>query len=152
MPAFNSKNFGLLSYDSAAPVVFPGGLPGFEQRRLFLALSFPDSQPLIFLQSLEDAHLCFLTLPVLAVDPAYRLEISPEDRGRLGFSETQLVRIGQEVLCLAILSLHEDGPTANLLAPLVVNLVNRNAVQAVAPNSRYSHQHLLVPEEAPVCS
>lgn len=152
MPSFESKNFGVLSYDPAATVEFPAGLPGFDDRRRFLALSFPDSKPLIFLQSLEDTALCFLTLPVLAVDPQYRLEISPEDRERIGFSEAETIRIGQQVLCLAILSLHEEGPTANLLAPIVVNLVNRKAAQAVAPHAHYSHQHVLVPEEAPVCS
>jgi flagellar assembly factor FliW len=33
-----------------------------------------------------------------------------------------------------------------------VNLKNRKAVQAVRADSGYSHQHALVPEEAPVCS
>jgi flagellar assembly factor FliW len=116
MPSFQTQNFGLVSYDAAAPVEFPAGLPGFEARRRFLALSFPDSQPLIFLQSLEDAGLCFLTLPALVADPQYRVEISQEDRACIGFTPTQPVRIGQEVLCLAILSLREEGPTANLLA------------------------------------
>ena len=58
-------------------------------------------------------------------------------------------RLGNEVLCLAVLSLRETGPTANLLAPVVVNLSNYRAVQALAPESNYSHQHALVPEEAP---
>ena len=152
MPSFDTQNFGRISYDTAATLEFPVGLPGFEQRRLFLALSFPDSKPLIFLQNLEDGGLCFPTMPVLAVDPQYRLEIGPEDRACIGFTPGEAVRIGQEVLCLAILSLREEGPTANLLAPVVVNLVSRQAVQAVAPNSHYSHQHVLVPDEAPVCS
>jgi flagellar assembly factor FliW len=51
-----------------------------------------------------------------------------------------------------VLSIRETGPTANLLAPIVVNLRNRRAVQAVAAESDYSHQHALMPEEASVCS
>jgi flagellar assembly factor FliW len=58
-------------------------------------------------------------------------------------------RIGDEVLCLTVISIREDGPTANLLAPVVVNLRNRESVQAVAPSSRYSHRHPLAsPERA----
>ena len=50
MPSFKTKNFGVLSYQAEAVVEFPGGLPAFESRRLFLALRFDDSAPLIFLQ------------------------------------------------------------------------------------------------------
>jgi flagellar assembly factor FliW len=38
-----------------------------------------------------------------------------------------------------------------LLAPVVVNLCNRKAVQAVAPESDYSHRFALLPDGAPVC-
>ena len=152
MPSFKTKNFGVISYQAEAVVEFPSGLPAFESRRLFLALRFDDSAPLIFLQSLEDPDLCFLTLPVLAVDATYRLQISKEDCDRVGLAPEPPPRIGTDVLCLVVLSLRESGPTANLLAPVVVNLHNQKAVQAVAEGSGYSHQQVLVPQEAPVCS
>jgi len=152
MPTFETKNFGTIAYEMESVVEFPAGLPGFETRRQFVPLCLPDMNPLICLQSLEDAGLCFLTLPVLAVDRQYQLRVSPEDRERVGLPAGRTLRIGEDVLCLAVLSLRESGPTANLLGPLVVNLRNRQGVQAVAPESGYSHQHALVPEEAPVCS
>jgi flagellar assembly factor FliW len=46
-----------------------------------------------------------------------------------------------------VLSLRETGPTANLLAPVIVNLKSLKAVQAVAQEGSYSHQHPLVTEE-----
>jgi flagellar assembly factor FliW len=106
----------------------------------------------VFLQSLEDPALCFITLPVLAVDPQYRLEVSGDDLGQLGLSPGKQPRIGTDVLCLTVVSIRESGPTANLLAPIVVNLRNLKAVQAVALESEYSLQHVLLPEEALVCS
>ena len=51
-----------------------------------MAVRFPDREPLIFLQSLEDPDLCFLTLPVLAVDPQYQLTVSKEDRELVGLA------------------------------------------------------------------
>jgi flagellar assembly factor FliW len=45
-------------------------------------------------------------------------------------------------MCLAILTVPKEGPvTANLLAPVVVNLATRVAVQAVRADTMYSHRH-----------
>jgi len=152
MPSVETTYFGAISYDPESIVEFPKGLPGFDERRRFVALQFDDSRPLVFLQSLEDPGLCFITLPVLAADPHYQLRVSNEDRELVDLAVGRPLRIGDDVLCLAVVSIREDGPTANLLGPLVVNLRNRKAVQAVAAESGYSHQHQLVAQEAPVCS
>jgi flagellar assembly factor FliW len=91
-------------------------------------------------------------MPILAVDPGYKLKVSSEDLDRLDLPQARQPRIGEDVLCLTVLSVRETGPTANLLAPIVVNLCNRKAVQAVALESEYSHQFELMPDEASVCS
>ena len=152
MPVVRTSSFGPVAYDAAAVIEFPRGVPGFEARRRFVAVQFPHTQPLTFLQSLEDPALCFVTLPVLVVDPQYRLWVSGEDRESIGLCGAGQPRIGEDVLCLAVLALREGGATANLLAPVVVNLRNLKAVQAVAAESGYSHQHPLAAREAAVCS
>jgi flagellar assembly factor FliW len=96
--------------------------------------------------------LCFITLPILAVDPQYRLRVSSEDLARLDLPPERQPQLGRDVLCLAILSLQESGPTANLLAPVVVNVLNLKAMQIIVPESDYSHQHELSPQETAVCS
>jgi len=148
MPVLETKHFGTLSYETESELEFPLGLPGFDDRRRFVAVHFVENDPLIYLQSLEDPALCFITMPILAVDPRYRLKVSGDDLGHLGLSPVRQPRIGEDVLCLSVLSLRETGPTANLLAPIVVNLRNRKAVQAVAPESDYSHQFALLPQQA----
>jgi flagellar assembly factor FliW len=153
MPVLETSQFGSVAYQEDAPIFFPRGLPGFEDRHRFLALSLPHRQPLVFLQSLDDSALCFITAPVLAVDPAYRLEVSREDRTLVGLRPGWSPRIGNDVLCLAVISVRQEGPTANLLAPIVVNLRNLHAVQAVAPGGAYSHQQPLLPAaEVQTCS
>jgi len=156
MPVLETKHFGKLSYEAESELEFPLGLPGFDERKRFVAVHFVENDPLIYLQSVEDPALCFITMPILAVDPQYRLKVSSEDLGYLGLAGTRQPRIGDDVLCLSVLSIRETGPTANLLAPIVVNLRNRRAVQAVAPESDYSHQYALMaseerPQEAAVC-
>jgi flagellar assembly factor FliW len=146
-----TKNFGTLTYEPDSELEFPHGLPGFDERKRFVAVRFVESDPLVYLQSLEDPALCFITMPVLSVDPAYRLKVSSEDLGEIGLSPARQPKIGDEVFCLTVLSIRETGPTANLLAPIVINLKTRRAVQAIAEDSGYSHQYELVPQEAAVC-
>src|SRR5579872_781200 len=100
MPSVQTKYFGTLAYELDAPLEFPQGLPGFEDRRRFLALQFEDTQPLVFLQSLEDPGLCFITLPVLAIDPQYQLRVDSEARERIGLAVGRALRVGDDVLCL----------------------------------------------------
>jgi flagellar assembly factor FliW len=152
MPVLDSKNFGTLPYDPAAVIVFPAGLPGFEERRDFLPVRLPESEPLVFLQSLEDPGLCFVTLPLLAVEPGYQLTVADEDARVAGFPSGVPVVPGGDVLCLTVVTLSEEGPTVNLLAPIVVNLRNQRAVQAIAPNSTYAYNHpLMATAEASTC-
>lgn len=152
MPVLDTKNFGRIAYQEASEIDFPAGLPGFEDRRRFLAVQLSQTSPLVFLQNMEDPKLCFVTLPVLSVDSRYRLRLTPEDLERIGLSAYRQPRIGPDVMCLAVLSLRASGPTANLLAPVVVNVANLKAVQAVTTDSGYSHRYALTLQEAVVCS
>jgi flagellar assembly factor FliW len=152
MSEFETKHFGPVPETPEVEFVFPRGLPGFDERRRFVPLRSEQSDPLIFLQSLEDSELCFITVPVLVIDPDYRLGIDTEDLEAIGLDGSRQPRIGAEVMCLAVVSARPEGTTANLLAPVVVNLRNRQAVQAVMAGSEYSHQHALAPEETAVCS
>jgi flagellar assembly factor FliW len=154
MPQFVTKHFGVIEYQLEAALEFPAGVPGFEQETRFLALEQPGTQPLVFLQSLNRPDLCFITLPVQVVEPDYRLAVSAEDLRALGLAQERQPQIGTEVLCLAVVSVAEDRqPTANLLAPIVVNLKTRRAVQAIAADTGYSHQHpLLAAPQEETCS
>jgi flagellar assembly factor FliW len=146
MPSLQTEQFGELHYEEDAALVFPRGLPGFEQSRRFVLLDNPDFAPLVHLQSLETGGLCFLALPVRSVDPGYETVLSQEDREALGLDDVQ-----QPTLDLALLTAAEDGSlSANLLAPIVIHLATQRGVQAVRLDSRYSHQHLL--SEVPACS
>lgn len=151
---FETQHFGTIEYTSESVFDFPAGLPGFEQEHRFVAIEQPSTKPILFLQSLTRPDLCFITLPVLVVDPGYRLAIAPDDLRALGLAEHRQPSIGTEVLCLAIISVSEGSPpTANLLAPLVVNLKTRCAAQVIQSESGYPHRHaLLAPGKEETCS
>ena len=153
MPECQTKFHGRIVYDENAVFHFPNGLLGFEEETTFLPVEQPLTRPILFLQSLIHADLCFITLPVLVVEPHYLLSIAAEDLNLLELPSGHVPGIGSEVLCLAILTIRPHQPTtANLLAPVVINLATRRAVQAVSVDVPYSHQHpFLSPEDAAAC-
>ncbi|MEI9812794.1 MAG: flagellar assembly protein FliW [Acidobacteriota bacterium] len=134
MPRVHTGQFGDLDYEEESCVLFPRGLPGFEQCRRFVLLEPPELAPLVQMQSLEIPDLCFLALPARSVAPDYDVALTPEDFLTLGSA--------RPTLDLALLSVGVEGTvTANLLAPVVINLATRVAVQAVRGDFQYSHQH-----------
>jgi flagellar assembly factor FliW len=119
---------------------FPYGLPAFETYKRF---QLTENPPLLFLESDTEPKLSFLLLPMSLIDPQYDLALSAEDREALGVDSTT------PLLSLAVVTAVEDlPPTANLLAPVVVNLESGRAVQAVRSDRVYSHKHPLVPAGA----
>ncbi|MGA2134226.1 MAG: flagellar assembly protein FliW [Bryobacteraceae bacterium] len=147
-----TRYFGPVPYDQESILVFPDGIPAFECEKRFLILRQPINEPLVFLQSLDTPGLCFVTLPVLAAAPEFRLRLSPEDGEALGLPSGCPPVIGRDILCLAILSLQEDSPpTVNLLAPIVVNLRTLRARQAIQLESGYTLRESLPWREA-ACS
>ena len=155
MRQLHTAHFGTVEYQEDSVLDFPQGLPAFEDETRFLLIEQPATAPVIFLQSLQSPALAFITLPVLLVDPSYQLAVPAEDLQILALPEDRQPVIGTEVLCLAIATVTPGfPPTANLMAPVVVNLAARRAVQTIQPNVPYSHQQPLFPpgQEATPCS
>jgi flagellar assembly factor FliW len=114
---------------------FPHGLPAFETEKRFRLI---DRDPLLFLESETNPGLSFLLLPVALIDPFYQLAMSPEDTETIGASGRL------PLLCLAVITAAEDSPpTANLLAPVVINTESGRAVQAVRSDTLYSHKKVI---------
>jgi flagellar assembly factor FliW len=149
-----TKYHGEMDCEDQSVLNFPRGLFGFESETRFLPIEQPALRPLVFLQSLSTAGLCFICLPVLVVDRKYSLLLQPEDFEAVGLPSDRQPVIGIDVLCLAIVRIQPGGPTtANLLAPVVVNLRNSKAVQALSLNPNYSHQAPLpASSEESLCS
>lgn len=144
MAQAETKYFGTLDYAEGSVFEFPQGLPAFDQEKRFVLIELPDRAPLVFLQSLTRASLCFPAFPILVVDNRYELAIAPEDLQALELDGERQPAIGSEVIVLALVSLHDKfHATANLMAPLVLNLEKRRGMQAIRRDMRYSHEHPL---------
>jgi len=149
MPSVETKYFGTLACIEESVFDFPHGLPAFEEEKSFVVIELPERAPLVFLQSMARASLCFVSFPILVVDKNYQLAIAPEDLEDLGLDSRCQPSLGAEVMVLALLSSHgEFLPTANLMAPIVLNLKTRRALQAIRRDARYSHEHPVAAQAA----
>jgi flagellar assembly factor FliW len=142
MPSVETKYFGTLPCSEESLFDFPEGLPGFEEEKSFVLIESPAGAPLVFLQSLARASLCFLAFPILVMDKNYQLTIASEDLQRLGLDARRQPALGSEAMVLALISMKDEFlATANLMAPIVLNVKTRCGLQAIRHDSRYSHQH-----------
>jgi len=144
MPSVETKYFGTLPYTAGSVFDFPQGLPAFEQEKSFVLIEQSEKAPLLFLQSLTRASLCFVAFPIRVVDERYELAIAAEDLETLQLDVGRQPAVGDEVMVLALVSLHGKlQATANLMAPIVLNLRTRRGLQAIRRDARYSHAHPL---------
>ncbi|HXE64369.1 MAG TPA: flagellar assembly protein FliW [Bryobacteraceae bacterium] len=148
MPRIPTKFFGDRECDADSIYTFPAGLPGFEDQHSFCFLTTPASEPLLFMQSIATPNLCFVMLPILVVDPDYRVALSEEELATLELPSGGTPAIGRDILCAALVC-SEAGtrPTVNLMAPIVVNLKTKAGIQVIHGESGYSHRHPLRLEE-----
>jgi flagellar assembly factor FliW len=127
----HSPWLGDVDADPQCELLFPLGLPGFENHTQLLPVEIPAQRPLLYLQSLSDPAICFIALPVYVIDPAFELDLTDEERITLGLAAGTRPVIGADVLCVALLMPSNQSVQANLGAVVVINLHNRRGVQCV---------------------
>lgn len=134
MAVLESAELGQVEYREEDLWSFPEGLPAFEHLHRFLAVRRATFHPLMVLCSVDDPAVRFICAPVELLDPDYQLQLAPEDCPSL-----EWVAEGEpEAKLYVVLSFPEQGsPTANLLAPIVVNARRGIGAQVVLAGSSY---------------
>jgi flagellar assembly factor FliW len=117
---------------------FPEGLPGFESLNQFVLLQDEGLLPIVFLTALGEPQICLPVMPVQRLLPDYRVQLGEDDKRVLRLTEEAVP--GKNVLCLVVLNLAEGGQaaTANLMAPIVVNIETWTAKQIIQSEGPYS--------------
>lgn len=118
-----ATSLALPTIELAAP------LPGFPGFRRFVLVRLDDDGLLYAFTSMEDSDLRFLVIPPASFFPDYAPEIDDEALEMLGSPDPD------NLLLFLVVTASETGTSANLLAPIVVDQVNRKAVQVVLTGS-----------------
>lgn len=127
-----SERLGPLDCDESALLRFPNGLLGFEEAREFAVIAADDDGAYSWLQETSDPHLSFLAIVPNFFFPDYVPDIPDADAAELGITSDTHSQL------LALVTIADEGITANLLGPIVVNLRTRTARQVVLSEQKYS--------------
>lgn len=140
-----TARFGRIEVDERVTLAFPEGLIGFEHCTRFAIVTLDDSNPISWLQSLDDGTIAFPIVDPWLFHGDYAPTISKDDLDDLDIGPND------ERALLAIVTVPQGNPrdmTANLLAPVLVNPKTQRAKQTIVLDECYSTRHSVLPQSA----
>lgn len=141
-----STRFGELEVNEEQLLHFPHGIPGFLNEKAFAHIPYDAASPFSFLQSVNEADLCFLLADPFAFISDYEFDLDDELAEELGLSSEN----PPQVFLIATVRETIADLTVNLLAPLVVNGSKRIGRQIILDKPEYSIRHKLFTEASSV--
>jgi flagellar assembly factor FliW len=100
-------------------------MPGFPAHRRFALVRLNEDGMLYAFTSLDNPDLRFLVVPPDPFFEGYTPEIPDDALALLGYPEAD------DLVTMLVITAGKDATSANLMAPIVINTVNRMACQVV---------------------
>jgi flagellar assembly factor FliW len=140
---FTSTRFGEFAVPAETVIEIPSGIIGFPHATRYVMLEH--KQPFSWLHAIDDPNLAFVVVD--GFEFGQQFEVKPP----VGDKDTDL-RADDEFAILIIVTVRPDPrlTTANLKAPIFVNMRNRRGVQIIIDDARYSTRFPLWSEEPAV--
>ena len=133
-----TTRFGAVNVDDARLITFPAGLLGITAYKTY-ALLQPDSNgAFLWLQSVEAPELAFVVTDPTMWVAGYQVPIRREQMQELRLESLDDAQI------FVIVNRYDRSLTANLQGPLVVNVGNREGMQLVLAEKRWTTRHEIV--------
>ncbi|OQP17252.1 flagellar assembly protein FliW [Geobacillus zalihae] len=138
----DTKYHGTVAVKEEDIIHFPHGLPGFTDEKRFVLLPLADT-PFVILQSVETPALGFVLIEPFSYFPTYEIGLDDNTLEQLQITGEQ------DVALYVILTVADpfDDTTANLQAPIVINVHKRLGKQVILTNTDYKTKHRLFPEK-----
>ncbi len=135
----NTKFLGDIQIEEKDIISFDNGIPGFMDLHKFVLLPVEGNPSLYYMQSIDEAAICFITISPFMIVEDYEADISEETIEKLDITKVE------DVSLLAILTIPDNIKeiTANLQAPLVINNTNNKAFQEILNNDNYCVKYKL---------
>ena len=144
MRKINTMRFGEIEVEDDKVVHFRKGIPAFEDEHEFVIIPYDEESPYYFMQSLKSPELAFLITTPFIFFPEYSIEVDDDTMAELN------IKNSEDVLLYSIITIPNGSiryMTANLLAPLVLNIENMQAKQLVMEKTKYTTKHRLFPDK-----
>ena len=128
-----TTRFGSISVSEEDIVSFPEGMLGFSKIDKYVLVERVDDSLFLWLQAVKKPSVAFPLLEPEIFEKNYRVELAEEDRSILQLDNLKHAKV------YAIITIPSDPTkmTANLKAPIVVNLKTRLARQVILHEADY---------------
>ena len=138
----NTTRFGEIEIDQERIITFLEGVLGFPDNFDFALLQTNEEGNFFWMQSVDRPELAFVVCDPLLFVPDYQVPVKPDE-----FSNISLDKMDDSQV-LIIVNKVGNTLTGNLQGPLVLNARNRQGLQLVLSEKKYSTRHPLMNLEA----
>lgn len=131
--SFITRRFGPIEVPEDKVIQFKDGIPGLECMRRSILIKVEETMPFYWIQSVEDGDIALPVIDPLIMDPSYSpsVEDSVFDELELENEEDLLV------VNVAVIPQELSYMTANMAAPLLINIQKNIGKQVILDNSAY---------------
>ncbi len=128
----STSRFGELEISEDAIITFPAGLVGLPRHTRYVVFDVEQNSGYQWLQSLDEASLAVIIVRADFIESDFHAQLTEENVKDLSILPDDQVEI---VVTVSIPANRPDQATANLRAPIVVNLRTRVAKQIILHES-----------------
>ncbi|WP_062108985.1 flagellar assembly protein FliW [Bacillus niameyensis] len=128
-----TKYHGEVKVKEDSILTFEKGIPGFPDEKKFTLLPLPDMSSVSVLQSIETPALAFVIADPYSFYKEYNFSLDENTVEQLEISGSE------DVSAFVILTVHDpfEKTTANLQAPIIVNVKTNHAKQVILNDENY---------------
>ncbi|WDC83926.1 flagellar assembly protein FliW [Caloramator sp. mosi_1] len=127
----STKFFGDINIQEDSIINFKDGIPGLDEYKRYVIIDIEDSN-IKCLQSVEEKDIALLIITPWDYFKDYEIELSDTELMELDINDYK------DVMVYNVITVRENKITANLLAPIVVNIKNNQAKQVILNEKKYS--------------
>ena len=114
-------------------ILFEKGIPGFEDYKYFNVNVIKDNEKFYSIVSKEDDNIGFISISPFDIKKDYEIDLDDEFVKELDIESEKDVL----VLCLITLGKTLKDSTANLKAPIIINIKNNRGRQLILQDDKY---------------
>ena len=121
-------------------ILFEKGIPGFENYRYFNVNIVEGNKKIYNIVSKEDSNIGFISISPFDIKKDYEIDLDDEFIKELDIKDEKDVL----VICLITLGKSLKDSTANLKAPIIINIKNNRGKQLILQDDKYKIKEIIL--------
>ncbi|HDK7174857.1 TPA: flagellar assembly protein FliW [Clostridium botulinum] len=139
----NTKYHGCIEYEEKDVIYFEKGIPGFEGLKKFIVFPVEDNEVFSVFHSIEKEDMGIIVTSPFNIEKDYEIQLEEEQIKNLKLQDKK----DTLVLNTVTLNSNIDKITANLRAPIIINIKEKIGEQIIINSDKYSIKYPLFKEE-----